>query len=92
MHKRKCRSQLRAILIKRAVRTLGKQTVEQLGAYLYLVCNAALNPPLGPYSIPMEAFDKIIECKTLGVAHRLCQLVLPAMARKAVVPCDCSRR
>lgn len=45
-----------------------------------LVCNAALNPYFGSsQDIPDDAFDKVMHAN-IGSVHRLCQLVLPAMA------------
>jgi len=67
---------------KEQLEHLVNKTVEQLGAIDILVCNAALNPHYGPsQGIPDEAFDKIMNAN-IGSAHRLCQLVLPAMAKK----------
>lgn len=67
---------------KEQLQHLVMKTVEQLGAIDILVCNAALNPHYGPsQDIPDEAFDKIMNAN-IGSAHRLCQLVLPAMAEK----------
>lgn len=62
------------------LRHLVESTMAQLGPIDVLVCNAALNPHFGPSrTIPDEAFDKIL-CTNIGSMHRLCQLVLPAMA------------
>jgi len=67
---------------KEQLRQLVDKTVEQLGAIDILVCNAALNPHYGSsQNIPDEAFDKIMNAN-IGSAHRLCQMVLPAMAEK----------
>lgn len=67
---------------KEQLRQLVDKTVEQLGAIDILVCNAALNPHYGPsQNIPDEAFEKIMNAN-IGSAHRLCQMVLPAMAEK----------
>ncbi|MDP1931736.1 MAG: SDR family oxidoreductase [Gammaproteobacteria bacterium] len=67
---------------KEQLRQLVDKTVEQLGTIDILVCNAALNPHYGSsQNIPDEAFDKIMNAN-IGSAHRLCQMVLPAMAEK----------
>ncbi len=67
---------------KEQLRQLVDKTVELLGAIDILVCNAALNPHYGSsQNIPDEAFDKIMNAN-IGSAHRLCQMVLPAMAEK----------
>ena len=67
---------------KEQLQHLVSKTVELLGTIDILVCNAALNPHYGPsQGIPDEAFDKIMNAN-IGSAHRLCQLVLPAMADK----------
>lgn len=67
---------------KEQLENLVNQTSERLGAIDILVCNAALNPYFGPIQdIPDEAFDKIMNAN-VGSIHRLCQLVIPAMAEK----------
>ncbi len=57
-------------------------TRKKLGEIDILVINAALNPFYGAsQDIPDEAFDKIMHAN-IGSAHRLCQMVLPGMAKK----------
>lgn len=57
-------------------------TRKELGEIDILVVNAALNPFYGAsQDIPDEAFDKIMHAN-IGSAHRLCQMVLPGMAKK----------
>jgi NAD(P)-dependent dehydrogenase (short-subunit alcohol dehydrogenase family) len=57
-------------------------TRKELGEIDILVVNAALNPYYGAsQDIPDEAFDKIMHAN-IGSAHRLCQMVLPGMAKK----------
>ena len=56
-------------------------TLAKWGKIDALVCNAALNPFFGPsQDIPDEAFDKIMRAN-IGSVHKLCQLVLPGMAK-----------
>jgi len=58
------------------------QTIQQLGPIDILVCNAALNPYYGPIQdIPDAAFDKVMHAN-IGSVHRLCQLVIPGMAKR----------
>jgi len=64
------------------LKNLVEKTRKQFGEIDILVINAALNPFYGPsQDIPDEAFDKIMNAN-IGSAHRLCQLVLPGMAKK----------
>ena len=64
------------------LQTLVSKTVEHFGPISSLVCNAALNPYFGSsQDIPDEAFDKVMNAN-IGSVHRLCQLVLPAMAER----------
>ena len=63
------------------LQALADKTVEQYGKIDILVINAALNPFYGPsQDIPDDAFDKIMN-SNIGSAHRLCQMVLPGMAK-----------
>jgi NAD(P)-dependent dehydrogenase (short-subunit alcohol dehydrogenase family) len=56
-------------------------TLAKWGKIDALVCNAALNPFFGAsQDIPDEAFDKIMRAN-IGSVHKLCQLVLPGMAK-----------
>jgi NAD(P)-dependent dehydrogenase (short-subunit alcohol dehydrogenase family) len=67
---------------KEQLQNLVAETERQLGPIDILVCNAALNPYYGSsQDIPDAAFDKIMHAN-IGSAHRLCQLVLPAMAER----------
>ncbi len=67
---------------KEQLRQLVDKTTAHLGGVDILVCNAALNPHYGSsQDIPDEAFDKIMNAN-IGSAHRLCQMVLPAMAAR----------
>lgn len=67
---------------KEQLSSLVEKTVAVLGGIDILVCNAALNPHYGSsQDIPDEAFDKIMNAN-IGSAHRLCQLVIPAMAQR----------
>jgi NAD(P)-dependent dehydrogenase (short-subunit alcohol dehydrogenase family) len=67
---------------KEQLQQLVTETTRQLGSIDILVINAALNPFFGSsQDIPDEAFDKIMHAN-IGSAHRLCQLVVPAMADK----------
>ncbi len=62
------------------LRRLADGTREKYGRIDILVCNAALNPHFGPsQEIPDEAFDKVMHAN-VGSVHRLCRLVIPAMA------------
>jgi len=66
---------------KAQLQALADKTVEQYGKIDILVINAALNPFYGPsQDIPDDAFDKIMN-SNIGSAHRLCQMVLPGMAK-----------
>jgi NAD(P)-dependent dehydrogenase (short-subunit alcohol dehydrogenase family) len=66
---------------KEQLRTLVTKSIEKFGKIDILVVNAALNPFYGPsQDIPDEAFDKIMS-SNIGSAHRLCQMVLPDMAK-----------
>jgi NAD(P)-dependent dehydrogenase (short-subunit alcohol dehydrogenase family) len=63
------------------LQALVSKTLAHYGKIDILVVNAALNPFYGPsQDIPDEAFDKIMN-SNIGSAHRLCQLVLPGMAK-----------
>jgi NAD(P)-dependent dehydrogenase (short-subunit alcohol dehydrogenase family) len=63
------------------LQNLVEQTKQQFGSVDILVCNAALNPYFGPsQDIPDAAFDKVMHAN-IGSVHRLCQLVLPDMAK-----------
>ena len=63
------------------LQSLVDATLEKWGKIDTLVCNAALNPFFGPsQDIPDEAFDKIMRAN-IGSVHKLCQLVLPGMAK-----------
>jgi NAD(P)-dependent dehydrogenase (short-subunit alcohol dehydrogenase family) len=63
------------------LQNLIEQTKQQFGSVDILVCNAALNPYFGPsQDIPDAAFDKVMHAN-IGSVHRLCQLVLPDMAK-----------
>jgi NAD(P)-dependent dehydrogenase (short-subunit alcohol dehydrogenase family) len=66
---------------KAQLQALADKTLEQYGKIDILVINAALNPFYGPsQDIPDDAFDKIMN-SNIGSAHRLCQMVLPGMAK-----------
>jgi len=66
---------------KEQLKALVDGAVAHYGRIDILVINAALNPFYGPsQDIPDEAFDKIMN-SNIGSAHRLCQLVLPGMAK-----------
>lgn len=66
---------------KEQLQALTNKTIEHYGKIDILVVNAALNPFYGPsQDIPDEAFDKIMN-SNIGSAHRLCQMVLPGMAK-----------
>lgn len=70
------------ISYKDQLQNLVDKTRKQLGEIDILIINAALNPYYGSsQDIPDEAFDKIMHAN-VGSAHRLCQLVLPGMAKK----------
>jgi NAD(P)-dependent dehydrogenase (short-subunit alcohol dehydrogenase family) len=67
---------------KEQLQALVSKTLAHYGKIDILVVNAALNPFYGPsQDIPDEAFDKIMN-SNIGSAHRLCQLVLPGMAKQ----------
>lgn len=67
---------------KEQLQNLVDLTRKELGDIDILVINAALNPYYGPsQDIPDESFDKIMHAN-IGSAHRLCQLVLPDMAKR----------
>ena len=70
------------IKYKEQLQQLVDATQKQLGPIDILVCNAALNPYYGPsQDIPDSAFDKIMNAN-IGSAHRLCQMVIPSMAKR----------
>lgn len=70
------------ISYKDQLQNLVDKTRKQFGEIDILIINAALNPYYGSsQDIPDEAFDKIMHAN-VGSAHRLCQLVLPGMAKK----------
>ena len=65
---------------KEELQELVSKTEEQLGRIDILVCNAAINPYFGPsQDISDAAFDKVMH-SNIGSVHRLCQMVIPAMA------------
>ena len=65
---------------KEQLQELVSKTEEQLGRIDILVCNAAINPYFGPsQDISDAAFDKVMH-SNIGSVHRLCQMVIPAMA------------
>jgi NAD(P)-dependent dehydrogenase (short-subunit alcohol dehydrogenase family) len=67
---------------KEQLQNLVEKTVAAFGEIDILVCNAALNPFYGSsQDIPDDAFSKIMD-SNIGSAHRLCQFVLPGMAKK----------
>lgn len=67
---------------KEQLQQLVTTTKEKLGPIDILVCNAALNPYYGSsQDIPDAAFDKIMHAN-IGSAHRLCQMVIPGMAKR----------
>jgi len=66
---------------KEQLENLVAQTEQKLGKINVLVCNAAINPYFGPsQDIPDSAFDKVMHAN-IGSVHRLCQLVIPSMAK-----------
>lgn len=65
---------------KEQLAELVSKTEAQLGRVDILVCNAAINPYFGPsQDISDAAFDKVMH-SNIGSVHRLCQMVIPAMA------------
>jgi len=63
------------------LKALVQATEKAWGRIDVLVCNAALNPYFGPsQTITDAAFDKIMRAN-IGSVHRLCQLVIPSMAK-----------
>jgi NAD(P)-dependent dehydrogenase (short-subunit alcohol dehydrogenase family) len=67
---------------KEELQRLVDETKRVYGAIDILVCNAAVNPHLGPsQEIPDTAFDKVM-ASNIRSNHWLCQMTIPTMAAR----------